>query len=252
MRVVRLNVAPVKSLGLQHPDELWLGPEGAPNDRRFFLVDENDRMVRGAYHGPLVRVRADYDEEGDALTLEFPDGGVIGGAVSRGAEIVGSFFGKRPVRGRLIEGAYSDALSSFAGRPLRLVEADERGAGTDSAIPVSIVARESVAAVADLDARRFRMLIEIDGAAPLEEESWRGRELCVGEALVRAGDAVARCANTTYDPDTGRRDFDTRRAIAAWRGRREDGEICLGIYADVVEPGRIAVGDTVSLQPQRL
>lgn len=247
MRVVRLNVAPVKSLGLQHPDELWLGPAGAPNDRRFFLVDENDRMVRGAYHGPLVRVRAAYDEDGDTLALEFPDGGVIGGPVSRGEEIVGSFFGRRPVRGHLVEGAYSAALSAFAGRSLRLVEADERGAGTDAAIPVSIVSRESVAAVADLDARRFRMLVEIEGVAPLEEESWRGRLVTVGDAVVRAGDAVARCANTTYDPDTGRRDFDTLRAIAERRGRREDGEICLGIYAEVVEPGLVAVGDNVSL-----
>ena len=102
-RVARLNVAPVKSLGLLHPRELWLGPEGAPDDRRFFLVDENDRMVRGAYHGPLVQVRAGYDAEADVLELTFPDGSVVGGSpLERGEEIVASFFGTRPVPGRLV------------------------------------------------------------------------------------------------------------------------------------------------------
>lgn len=250
-RVVRLNVAPVKSLGLQHPDELYLGPAGAPHDRRFFLVDEHDRMVRGAYHGPLVQVRSDYDPDADTLALSFPDGTVVAGPVERGAEIVGSFFGKRPVAGRLVLGAYGDALTSFAGRPLRLVETADAGAGTDAAVPVSIVSRDTVAALGALDARRFRMLIEIEGTAPLEEESWEGRVLRVGEALVRAGEAVARCANTTYDPDTGRRDFDTLRAIATWRGRRDDGAICLGIYGEVVAPGRVRVGDTLTLEPRR-
>jgi hypothetical protein len=252
-RVVRLNVAPVKSLGLLHPDELLLAPDGAPDDRRFFLVDANGRMVRGAYHGPLVRVRVAFDAEADELVLSFPDGSSVGGgALERGEAIVGSFFGTRPVPGRLVEGGYAEALSRYAGRPLRLVEAARRGDGTDSAVPVSIVARETVEHIAPLDARRFRMLVEIEGVEPLAEESWSGRLVRVGEALVRVGDAIARCANTTYDPDTGLRDFDTLRTIAARRGRREDGEICLGVYADVVEPGRVAVGDTVSLQPQRL
>jgi len=244
-RVVRLNVAPVKSLGLQHPEELWLDRDGAPDDRRFYLVDENDRMVRGAVHGPLVQVRAEYDAAADTLSLAFPDGGVIAGAVTRGDAIVASFFGKRPVPGRLVEGAYSDALTSFAGRPLRLVEATHSGTGTDSAIPVSIISRETVEQVAPLDARRFRMLVEIEGVEPLEEEAWDGRVLRVGEALVRVGQTVGRCANTTHDPDTGRRDFDTLRAIAERRGRREDGEICLGVYAQVAQPGRVRVGDTV-------
>ena len=247
-RVARLNVAPVKSLGLLHPGELLLGPEGAPDDRRFFLVDENGRMVRGAYHGPLVQVRPAYDAGADVLVLTFPDGSAVGGLpLERGEEIVASFFGTRPVPGRLVEGGYSEALSRYAARPLRLVEAARRGDGTDSAVPVSIIARETVEHVAPLDARRFRMLVEVEGLEPLEEESWNGRLARVGDALVRVGDAVGRCANTTYDPDTGLRDFDTLRAIAERRGRRDDGEICLGVYADVVEPGRVALGDTVEL-----
>jgi uncharacterized protein YcbX len=247
-RIARLNVAPVKSLGLQHPDELWLDHAGAPADRRFFLVDETGRMFRGASFGPLVRVRPHYDPAADTLTLAFPDGATAGGAMRRGEAIEASFFGRRPVPGRLLDGDLGEALSAYAGKPLRVVEAAFPGIGTDSAVPVSIVARETVDELEPgLDARRFRMLVEIDGAEPREEETWKGRVLRVGDALVRAGELVARCANTTYDPDTGERDFDTLRAIAEKRGRRDDGEICFGIYGQVAQPGRLRVGDAVEL-----
>lgn len=249
-RVVRLNVAPVKSLGLQHPDDLWLGATGAPGDRRFFLVDETGRMVRGAYHGPLVRVRVELD--GEALALAFPDGTRAAAPLAHGEAVVASFFGKRPVPGRVLAGPWADALTRYAGRPLRIVEAHVPGAGTDSAIPVSIVSRESVAelsrrggATGELDARRFRMHVEIEGVRAHEEDEWEGRLVRVGDALVRAGAPVARCANTTYDPETGERDFDTLRAIKDYRGQREDGEVCFGVYATVEQPGRVRVGDAV-------
>ena len=249
---MRLNVAPVKSLGLLHPDELFLGETGALDDRRFFLVDEQDRMFRGAYFGPLVRIRPRYDRGADTLTLSFPDGGEVAAPVERGEPITATFFGKRPVAGTLVEGPWSEALSAYAPKPLRVVEADEPGAGTDSAVPVSIVSRESVAELArrggsagELDARRFRMLIEIEGCRAHEEDEWASRSVRIGEAVVRVGREVGRCANTTYDPETGERDFDTLRAIKDYRGQREDGEICFGVYAEVEQPGRVAVGDAV-------
>jgi uncharacterized protein YcbX len=56
---------------------------------------------------------------------------------------------------------------------------------------------------------------------------------------------VPRCATTTRDPSTGERDFDTLRAIEAYRGRRDDKKIDFGVYARVLEPGRVKVGDLV-------
>ena len=52
IRVARINVTPVKSLRLQHPDEVRLGPDGAVEDRRFLLVDEGSRLYNN-----LVRLR---------------------------------------------------------------------------------------------------------------------------------------------------------------------------------------------------
>ena len=53
-----------------------------------------------------------------------------------------------------------------------------------------------------------------------------------------------RCALTTRNPESGERDADTLRWIDETRGR-VDGEVCFGVYADVVEPGDVRVGDTV-------
>jgi len=59
--VERLSVAPVKSLAMQHPDAIALGPLGVHEDRRFFLVDDQGRLVNGVRHGTLVRARAAFD-----------------------------------------------------------------------------------------------------------------------------------------------------------------------------------------------
>ena len=61
-----------------------------------------------------------------------------------------------------------------------------------------------------------------------------------------SGTPVGRCAITAQDPDTGRPDGTrTLEAIGAYRGARDDGYFCFGVYAAVVRPGRIAVGDPV-------
>ena len=73
--------------------------------------------------------------------------------------------------------------------------------------------------VGDLDSRRFRMLIELEGGAAHEEDTWVGCRIGLGETILRISAPVARCAMTTHDPDTGERDFDTLRAIMDYRGQ---------------------------------
>jgi uncharacterized protein YcbX len=155
------------------------------------------------------------------------------------------------VRGRYVEGPWSDALSDYAGKWLRLVRVDDEQTGYDSH-PVSILGDASVAKLSKragsnggVDARRFRMLIALAGTKPHQEDKWIGRRLSIGETVVYVAKPNARCATTTYNPDSGTRDFDTLRAIKDYRGLRDGKKIDFGVYADVVEPGRIRVGDRV-------
>ena len=94
------------------------------------------------------------------------------------------------------------------------------------------------------------MTIGVDGVEPHAEDGWIGRRARVGAAVVAVRAHVGRCALTTLDPDRGRRDLDTLGAIAAYRGDVESREpLPFGVWCEVVEPGRVAVGDTVAVEP---
>jgi uncharacterized protein len=247
--VARLSTTPVKSLLLHHPDVIELEPFGVAADRRFYLIREDGRLLAGLHHGPLALVRADWDPEPDRLRLTFPDGEVVAGDVEVTEPVLTDFWGHR-VGGGVVDGPWSDALSRYAGRPVRLVKADAPAAGVDVE-PITLVSTASIEALARragreaLDGRRFRMLLEVEGCEPHEEDTWIGRRVRIGEALVEIPGPVPRCATTTRDPATGKRDFDTLREIAAYRGKRNGKKVDFGVYGRVVTPGRVRVGDPV-------
>ena len=86
------------------------------------------------------------------------------------------------------------------------------------------------------------MLFDLDGCDEHEEDTWDGRRLRVGEAVLRVGGPVPRCAVTTRDPDSGERDLDTLRLIKGYRGVRDGEAIDFGVYAAVEQPGQRARG----------
>jgi uncharacterized protein YcbX len=243
-----ISVTPVKSLGLSHPREVELTARGVPANRRLYLVDEDGRLFNGARHGPLVQVRPTYDDSARTLSLAFPDGRVVTGQVALGEAVVTDFWG-RAVRGRRVEGPWGAALSSHAGAPVHLVRAELEGDGSDvhAATIVSEASCEELGrrASAEVDPRRFRMLFTLAGCAPHEEDSWNGRPVRIGSAVVCAAGPVPRCVVTTQGPASGISDLDTLRAIGAYRGRRDGRLVDFGVYADVETPGHVRVGDAV-------
>ena len=125
--VSRINVTPVKGLGLLHPDEVELTERGVESNRRYYLI-QGWRLVNGKDHGPLVRITP--HAENGTLTLRFPGGREISGEVELGQPVKTNFWG-RPVTGRIVVGPWSDALSDYASMALQLVRTDEPGAGCD-------------------------------------------------------------------------------------------------------------------------
>ena len=251
--VSRLSIAPVKGMALVHPDEVRLERYGVASNRRFYLVDEDGRRYGQIRDGTLVQIAPEYDEQAERLTLRFPDDAVVAGDVELGAPIVADFYG-RAVAGRVVEGEWAEAISRHAGRSVRLVRADEPGAGVDRGLgPVTMLSDASLEELArnanrdGVDPRRFRMLIGIAGCEPHEEDAWLGGLVRVGEAVVRLHEQVARCAITTQSPETGAPDFDTLREIKRYRGTRADGgkHIDFGVFGEVEQPGRVRLGDEV-------
>jgi MOSC domain-containing protein len=251
--VAWITIAPVKSLALVHRDEVELEPFGVRENRRFYLVDDNGRMINGKVVGPLVRAVPDYDDKAGRLALHLPDGDVVEGDVAVGDLLTTSFFG-RPVAGRVVEGPWSEVLSRLAGRSLRLVRTEEPGHGADRGgrAGVSLVGTASLEALANaagvdsVDGRRFRMLFGVDNVPPHAEDRWIGRRLHIGDAVVRLRGNVGRCVITTQNPETGVPDLDTLRVLGTYRGEVETSEsLPFGVWGEVVEPGRVRLGDPV-------
>ena len=249
-RVVRISVAPVKSLGLQHPEEVELGPAGVPGDRRFWLRDEQGALYAGKRDGTLLGVRPAWDEESRRLTLTFPDGAVVDG-VAELAESVDAMLYGEPRPSHRVVGPWQDAISQYVGRPLELLWADDtavdRGAAGGS---VSLVSRASLERLrkeaggdGEVDGRRFRMLFEIDGVGEHEEDTWIGGRLAIGDATVALNGDVGRCLVTSRHPDTGVVDLPTLDTLAAYRREGVTEPLPFGVYGSVLAPGRVRVGD---------
>jgi uncharacterized protein YcbX len=248
-----LTIAPVKGLRLRSLDAVRIDRIGVAEDRRFYLIDSAGDRVGALEFATLLSIEADCDAAGERLTLRLPSGEVVDGQVELGEAVTTSFFG-RPVPGHVVVGPWSDAISGVAGHPLRLARTDEPGVGVDREDgTVSLVSEASLAELelrsgheGPVDGRRFRMLVGITGCRAHEEDEWIGRDVRVGEAVLRPIETIARCAITTKDPDTGERDFDTLRAIRAYRGQNpETMGLDFGVFGTVVRPGDVRVGDPV-------
>jgi uncharacterized protein YcbX len=245
-------VTPVKALRLSHPREAELRPEGISTDRRFLLVDDAGWLVDATKHGPLQRIVPRYEAATEHLGLDLPgDESVDGPADRLGESLTADVYG-RSVPVRVVEGPFGEVLSSFVERHIRLARVRRDGDAQD-ARPLSIVSSESVRDLGarggsdgELDARRFRINLEVAGGEPYDEDSWDGRAVRVGEATIRVRGRIPRCVVTTLAPDTGERDFRTLTEIARYRPRiRGRGGLPFGMYADVLEPATVRIGDPV-------
>jgi hypothetical protein len=253
--VSALATTPVKGTRVERVDEIYLGRDGARGDRRFYVVDDRGRMVNAkALDGFQSVVASCTDAE---LTLAFADGSGAAGAIVYGSAVATTFFSD-PREARLVDGGFSEALTDYFGRPLRLVEAGSAvDRGPDGA--ASLVSRASLARLSEeagepaVDARRFRMLVEIDGVEAHGEDRWVGAEVRIGAALVRFNGHVGRCLVTSQDPETGGVDLPTLDVLRSYRADVESTEpLPFGIYGEVLEPGAVRAGDTVVPPPVRV
>jgi uncharacterized protein len=251
-RVVRISIAPVKSLGLVHPAEVMLDAGGVTGDRRFWLLEGNGALYCGKRNGRLQTIHPEWDESTRRLALSFPDGARVEGLVELGEPVAAELY-RLPRPSHRVIGPWQEAISRYCGTPLTLLWADHGAVDrTPEGGTVSLVSqaslerlREEAGVEDELDGRRFRMLFEIDGVAGHEEDSWIGREARIGEATVRFNGDIGRCVVTSRDPDTGEIDVPTLVTLAKYRPEGVSEPLPFGVYGSVVVPGRVAVGDAV-------
>ena len=93
----------------------------------------------------------------------------------------------------------------------------------------------------DLSIHRFRGNIWVDGWAPMAELGLVGQKITIGNARLRVEKPIGRCRATGANPATGVQDADTMAALEGPNGHTD-----FGVYARVIEGGRVALGDEVA------
>lgn len=251
VQVVHLGFASVKGTRHLARDELRLDERGPIGDRDFVVVDvERRKIQRTLSNRTLVAVQARWD--GEILELELPSGERVTAPAPLSGETVTCEYWGRSVAHVLTHGPHSALLSAHLGKPVRLAASPRNGAVYGA--PVSILTTASLRDLGERTGRtdlletvaRFRMTMTVDaGETPYVEDGWFGRELKVGDAVVRVRGAVARCGQIDMEPATGAKDGSLLKALAGYRPDT-GGEPWFGVDAEVVVPGRIALGDQVT------
>jgi len=236
---------PVKGMRHVAHERVELDERGPVGDRIWCLVDAGrGAVLRTVQHPELVSVVARQD--GAELALTLPTGEqVVGESLPTGESLASEYWG-RPVDLELVHGPHSALLSDFLGREVRLASAP-RG-GVVFASPVTVVGTASLHDLAELsghaplaeEAARFRATLVVETDRPYVEETWLGDDVLVGDARLRVGGPIPRCAVVDADPETGARGPRVLRTLAAHRPRNAAGEPVFGVYADVVSPGVVA------------
>jgi uncharacterized protein YcbX len=246
--VARISVTPVRTFRLAHPDEVELTERGVVENRRFLLVDADGKRLRSSLTVWPAPVSAEWEPSSETLRVRVDGEAVEGSALGAGEPFVVDYNGT-PITAQVVEGPWTEALSELYGASVRIVRPD--GPGQLQLAPVTLVSRASLERIGreaggeEVDGRRFRMLFDLDGCDTHEEDTWHGRRVRIGEAVVRVGGPVERCAVTTRNPETGAVDLDTLKLIRRYREPREGVTIPFGVYAEVEQPGRVRVGDPV-------
>jgi uncharacterized protein YcbX len=247
-RVARISRYPVKGLGPEDREAATL------TAGRILSGDRAFALAHGASHWSasepgwrpksdfvtllrtekLARLGAAWDEEAGILTLLRE-----GKPVARGDP--------SSVAGRaILEQFFAAYLAGEARGPLRIASAPGQGM-TDVPTPfVSLINRASVADLervvgAPVDPVRFRGNVLIDGLEPWREFDWVGHEIVLGAARLRVAERIGRCVATHVNPDTAARDINVLKTLADAFGHTQ-----MGVYAEVVTGGAVAVGDPIA------
>lgn len=234
--------SPVK--GMRHLDQgrMSLDARGAVGDRAFCLVDPSGaRVLRTVQHPSLLAVTARVDDA--VLSLTLPSGETVSATPERTGESLTCDYWGRAVELDLLDGPHAAAMGDLLDLDVRLAAAP-RG-GVVFGAPITVIGTASLRACADalgeaVDPARFRATLVVETDEPWVEDSWLGSEVPVGDARLRIGGPVPRCAVIDHHPATGEKDLRLLKALAQIRPTNRAGEPMFGVYAECVAPGVVA------------
>ena len=266
---------PVKSMLWESLTTVTLGEKGIEGYRAWATRDEVRGGIRGAKKLPQLMSFRATSVSGNTAEITAPDGEIcrtntdaINGWLSkklshdvtlwpimpaddldhyrRGAPDSEDFEQElRELFGRLPDEPLPD-LSAFA----EVIEFESPPGTYFDAFPIMLMTQQSLdtlnqrAPGSVFDQRRFRanLLLEVEGSnEPFPEQAWIGKELHIGDVVLKIIDTCPRCSMTTHATAELPRDTDVMRHLVA------EAEGNLGVYAKVVRAGAVAVNQSITL-----
>ncbi len=237
-RVAQIFIYPVKSMAGVPVQQAHVGVNGLLGDRRYSFV-RADQSASNSFPWLTARQSASLllykprfqqpptpEEAEPAVQVQTPGGTV------------------RKVDDPMLREELADALQ----QPLFLLHS---GRGVFDSQHLSVFSLATLRALAEesgssIDPRQFRanLYIEPVSQQPFEEERWAGGILRIGaEVLAAVTQRDHRCMVINLDPDSTTQDPRVLRTVA----RQHDGHS--GVYANVIRPGPVKVGDAIEQLP---
>jgi uncharacterized protein len=230
--VAELFIYPVKSMAGVSFAEAHVGLDGIIGDRQYAFVQteqaarNNFPWMTGRQSSEMLRYQAVFahapmpENREPAVTVRAPHGRVLAPADPElAAELTAlghPVFALRSTRG-MFDCQHVSLFSLATVRGL----AEESGS--------------------TIDRLQFRanVYFEPASAKPFEEETWTSCLIRIGDAMLGVVQRDTRCMMVNLNPETGEQDPRVLRTIAQRHQRQA------GLYANVVRPGAIRVGDRI-------
>jgi len=262
--VETLRRYPVKSMLGEELDDVVVEASGLRGDRHFALIDTVSGRVASAKHPKAWRALLTFSSRWDdgRAVMTLPDGttlttdtsdadGVLSRLLGRDVAITAS----RPEHASVARPAPEDVIAEGedADVPYELLEI---GQGTVASTfvdyaGVHLVAATTLAEVgAEMVRYRPNIVLSTPDCEPFAENGWVGGELSIGTVRLRVTIPTPRCAVPTLahgklprSPEAVKRLLTGNRVDVPGFGVLPS----LGVYAEVIEGGILAVGDRAKL-----
>jgi uncharacterized protein len=225
-RVTALRRYPVKSMGGESLESVVLDQRGVVGDRWFAVEDDEGHFASGKSSHRFRRRDAVFDfaasTDGDAVRVHGDGRQWTAGDAE-------------------LDRVLSEAMAA-AVRLLPEAEVPHQDAGAVSLVGTASLewCREHLDV--DADVRRIRPNVVLETTEPFVEETWVGARLALGDVTLSVVERIERCRMVDLAQDGVGTTAPLLKRLSAHR------QMCLGVYADVVTPGRIGVGDEVRVE----
>ncbi len=271
--VTTLRRYPVKSMLGENLDASDVSLRGLARDRRLAVVSRRTGKVASAKYPRLWRDLLTLSAEAldDDARITLPDGKSVCSTDADVDEVLSALLNEpvtltaTPPPGASLDRAVPEAVLRDGIKAQVPAELIEIGAGAPPGTfvdfaPLHLLTTATLDRIAELSPyrrahlERYRPNVVIrTEAGGFAENDWLGRDLRVGHDLVlRVIARTPRCAVPTLAHGDLPRDAEALRVLA--RNNRVtplaglDPEPCAGVYAEVLHPGRIRVGDAVRVR----